>query len=295
MYDNKFKKAMYDYALKNNVNVKDLSEDDYKNILSEIGDDNFAEECLWRERKVLLNPMFKKAEEIMYEAYLTDNLEKTLELSKKAYETSPECYDALIMMHNIEDDHNKKLEILDKGINYEEERLKRLGYFNEEYAGKFYDIIETRNYIRLLRSKLDILIFIGRSNIAKELCLDILKLNKKDDLRVRYILLAIYAYQEDEHNFMKFYEELNEESLETILPALILYYKLNEMDKVDSYLQKAKMLSSEIIVFFKKYLADCRNEKFDVDLSDSILSVIGSINFLLNVTPGLVFYIGTLE
>lgn len=295
MYDNKLKKAMYDYALKNNVNVKDLSENDYQKILSETGDDNFAEECLWRERKVLLNPMFKKAEEIMYEAYLTDDLEKTLELSKKAYETSPECYDALIMMHNIEDDHNKKLEILDKGINYEEERLKKLGYFNEEYVGKFYDIVETRNYIRLLRSKLDILIFIGRSNLAKVLCLDILKLNKKDDLRVRYILLAIYAYQEDEHNFMKFYEELNEESLETILPALILYYKLNEMDKVDSYLQKAKMLSSEIIVFFKKYLADCRNEEFDVDLSDSILSVIGSISFLLNVTPGLVFYIGMLE
>lgn len=297
MYDEKFKKVIYEYALKNNKSIEDLTENDYKRIINEIDDEDFLKEYIFYERKTVINPMFKKAQEILYEASQIDDVYKTKELAQLAYETSPECSEALITWQNIEEDHNKKLYILDKGIKYEEEKLKRLGYFEEEYIGKFYKEVETRNYIRLLRNKLDVLIFVGRINIAKNLCLDILKLNKDDDLEVRYILLSIYAYQEDEENFLEFLEKLNETSIETLLPLIMLYYKLDKMDKVNYYLSQVQKMSSEVIPFFKKYLSECREDGFDfsVKLSNNILSIMSTISFLINTTPGLVFYIGMLE
>lgn len=297
MYDEKFKKAMYEYALKNKKNVDDLTEKDYERIINEIDDENFLKEHILSERKTVINPMFKKALEILYEAYQVDNISKAKELAQLSYETSPECSEALVMWQNIEEDYNKKIDILDKGIKYEEEKLKRLGYFEEEYIGRFYKEVETRNYIRLLRNKLEVLLFVGRINIAKNLCLDILKLNKDDDLEVRYILLSIYAYQEDEESFLEFLEKLNETNIETLLPLVMLYYKLNKMDKVNYYLSQIQNISSEVVHFFKRYLSESREDGFDfsVKLSDNILSIMSNISFLINTTPGLVFYIGMLE
>ncbi len=297
MYDNKFKKFMYDYAIKNGKNVNNLTSEDYDRILNEIADKSFVEEYLSFERKEILNPMLKKAREILYSAYQASSEESSKELAELAYKTSQECFEALNMWYNLEEDQNKKLSILNEGISYEEEKLKRLGYFEDEYIGKFYDEIETRNYLRILRNKIDVLLFVGRIGLAKEICLDVLKLNKNDDLGVRYVLLGIYAYQENEKKLLELKNQLNEDSIETLLPLLILYYKLDKMNEVDNTLSEIRKISSDFIPFFKKYLSDCRNEKLElnVEFSESILSVMNSVNFLINTTPGLVFYIGLLE
>jgi len=292
MYDNKFKKAIYDYVEKTGKDINSLSEKDYSNILIEIADKSFIEECMLQERKEIINPMYKKAQEILLMAYQTNDMNEIKKLAKKAYETSSECIEALILWENSEEDHNKKLEILEKGIEYEKEKLKRLGYFKKEYIGDFYSELETRNYIRLLHNKLEVLLFIGRISLAKNLCLEILELNNNDDLGIKYILLGIYAYQEDEKELLELKDTIHEDTVETLLPLLILFYKLNKIDRVQEVLLKLNNISKEFISFFKSYLANCKDEDIEEDdFSNYLLLTMNNINFLINATPGIVFYI----
>ena len=130
----------------------------------------------------------------------------------------------------------------------------------------------------------------------KTLCLEILKLNCNDDLGIKYVLLGIYAYQEDEEEFLKIKETIHEDSVETLLPFLILFYKLDKMNKFREVLLKLNIISKEFIPFFKSYLANCNDEELIEDnFSDYLLLTMNNINFLINATPGIVFYIGNIN
>ena len=90
---------------------------------------------------------------------------------------------------------------------------------------------------------MEILLFIGIISLAKTLCLEIIKLNSNDDLGIKYILLGIYAYQENEKEFLKLKETIYEDSIETLLPSLILFYKLDKMNKFQETILKLNIIS----------------------------------------------------
>ena len=143
---------------------------------------------------------------------------------------------------------------------------------------------------------MEILLFIGRISLAKTLCLEIIKLNSNDDLGIKYILLGIYAYQENEKEFLKLKETIYEDSIETLLPSLILFYKLDKMNKFQETLLKLNIISKEFIPFFKSYLTNCKDEELIEDnFSDYLLLTMNNINFLINATPGIIFYIGNIN
>lgn len=292
--EEKFRRLVYEYADKNNLEIDDLTANDFEKVLREITDEigsDFLEECLSTERKELINPMLKMANEILDKAFLTDEKDAKL-IAMEAYQTSHECFEALMLWVNLEDNFNEKLKIIDIGIKYEEDKLKRLGFFNKEYFGKFYDTLETRNYLRLLRSKVDLFTFVGRIGMAKDLCLYILRLDKSDHLNATYVLLNIYAYQEDKDNLLELKKMCNEESLETVFPLLVLYYKLNEMDKVQEYFDKIKNMSIDFVNAFKKCLENVENKnEIKKSVSSNMLMFFASTDFLISSVPGLVFYI----
>jgi len=82
MYDSKFKKMMSDYATKTGKSVDALTEEDYSKIIYETAGQSFIDECLLLERKELLNPMFKRAQDILFKAYLSTDEEKVKELEE---------------------------------------------------------------------------------------------------------------------------------------------------------------------------------------------------------------------
>lgn len=59
------------------------------------------------------------------------------------------------------------------------------------------------------------------------------KLNKSDNTGARYLLMAIYAYLEEEKELLHLSKKYPEDSLETLFPLFTLYYKLGD-DKANS-------------------------------------------------------------
>lgn len=286
MFDSKKRKRVYEYAKRIDKRIDDLTHEDYQNMFSEILDESDITESRLLERNKIINPILKKSYDVLSEAYNANTNDEMKIKALEAFHISNECFEALQLVNNLEDDYNERLKNVELGIRYQKDKLNKLGYFDKKYEGKFYEIIVTRNYIRLLKFKVDTLIFLGRIGMAYDLCLEILRLNKSDDLGVKYTLLNIYAYKEDEESLLKLESELNEHSLETLVPMLILYYKLDKMDKVNECLEEITSISSDFISFFKTYVSGFSNE----NIPESMLEILESTGFFINTTPGLIYY-----
>ena len=111
-------------------------------------------------------------------------------------------------------------------MEYEKERLEDERYFEKDNIGFFYEIFETRPYIRGLYAKADYLLLDGKMKQARDVCKEILRLNNNDNTGARYLLMAIYAYLEEEKEMLKLYKKYPEEALGILFPLFILYYKL---------------------------------------------------------------------
>lgn len=138
----------------------------------------------------------------------------------------PDCFDAILFQAHLEDNPLKRWKLLDEGLEYEKERLEDERYFEKDNIGFFYEIFETRPYIRGLYAKADYLLLDGKMKQARDVCKEILRLNNNDNTGARYLLMAIYAYLEEEKEMLKLYKKYPEEALGILFPLFILYYKL---------------------------------------------------------------------
>lgn len=296
MFDEKIKKKVYEYALKNKKNINELTYEDYNNIFSELKYISYSDEFLLKKRKEIVNPMLMEARKKLYEVNQTDNKDEQKRMAQLAYSISKECFEALLLWINLEENYELKLDIIEECIFYEKNKLERLGFFEKDYIGKFYEEVETRNYIRALKEKVNILLFLGRINLAFQLCLKILELNNNDDLEIKYLLLSIYAYKEDEDNLLRLKKECDGNRLEALIPLLVLYYKLDDKEKFLEYFDKITNTSSDFIPFVNKFFSGkYQFTESDFELSNKMLVMINNINFLIHATPGLIFYLEKLE
>ena len=152
---------------------------------------------------------------------------------------------------DLEENHIKSLKLLEEGLKNEKDRLKEKGYFDKECIGHFYGIFETRPYINGLYRKADCLISDGKAKQARDVCLEILRLNKNDNTGARYLLMAIYAYLEEEKEMLKLYKKYPEEALEMLFPQFALYYKLGKDKETIEMLNRINKANSHFIKFFK--------------------------------------------
>ena len=155
--------------------------------------------------------------------------------------------------------------MLNEGLEFEKDRLEEEGYFEKDNIGHFYGIFETRPYIRGLYRKADYLIADGKAKQARDVCLEILRLNNNDNTGARYLLMAIYAYLEDEKEMLKLYKKYPEEALEMLFPQFALYYKLGKdklilnIDRLNS--EKNLIISSSLITELGKANKLVNNKK----------------------------------
>ena len=169
-----------------------------------------------------------------------------------------------------------------------------VGYFDKDNIGHFYGIFETRPYIRGLYSKANYLIIEGKITQAKEVCKEILRLNENDNTGARYLLMAIYAYLEDEKEMLKLYDKYPEENLEMLFPLFALYYKLGDNEKANKYLEIINRENSHFIKFFKGNIEV--NEKvpegyYSMGDSSEVLMYFKQFIFLVMTMPYLNEYV----
>lgn len=228
-----------------------------------------------------------KAFELLDKAHESETKEIAIKRAKQAYEICNDCLEAIIFLSNMEENANKALEIIEGPLKKEEEKLRSQGYFEEENIGHFFEIYETRQYLSLLRVKALTTANRGSFKLAANIFEEIITLNEDDDLGVRYHLMKIYTYLEDEEKILKVYNKFKVDSLYMLFPLLILYYKLKNEKQIEKYLKKIDENYKEFLRYYKmKYEIEDVDKKVETLLKDSemmdVYDIENDLRFILN-------------
>lgn len=281
--DNKLNNMLNDFLKNNDINGEDINEK-----LKE-----FTEKYNKGEIKYENTPL-DDAYEILEKAKKSKTKNQAIKLAKKAYELCNECLEAILFQVHLEGNSIKRDKLLNDGLDYEKRRLEEEGYFKEENIGHFYGIFETRPYIRGLSTKASLLFFDGKATKSKELCLEILKLNTNDNLGIRYLLMAIYAYLEEEKNMLKLYKKCPEDSLSMLFPQLALYYKIGNDEKAKTVLDRIVKINPHFIDFFNGKIKEPKNVPagyYSIGDSSEVLMYFEEYFYLLLTIPRINEYI----
>ncbi len=176
-----------------------------------------------------------------------DTEEEAIKYARKALKLNPYCLDAeLIIAHaksETIDDFKKNLEkLIQKG----EKQLAERNISMEEDAGHFYGILETRPYMRIRKAYLEVLLEMGRFGRAVNEAEGLLQLCESDNLGVRYTLMALYSYFEEEGKALELYRKYKEDTAFMLLPLIALYYKMDDSRKMRTYISKLKNKNPDV-------------------------------------------------
>lgn len=178
--------------------------------------------------------------------------------AQKALSIDPYCTDAemlLIDLMDITAEEAKKR--YEKLIEKTEAHLREEGYF-EEGRGRFYGIVETRPYMRLMDEYLALLIELGKYTLAVIQAKKMLQLSENDNLGARDRLMALYAFLEDADGAEALYKRYPEESTVMLLPLVLLYYKKDDYTKARRYLKILARRNPDL----KKLMLDQISEEY---------------------------------
>ena len=184
--------------------------------------DRFMDE---RGMDFLMQEALEDMDEDLQRAYDAESKAETLKYAKRSLKNNPRNVEAETLIAQCqaksEDDLQKKyLKILEK----EEKNLKNDGIWEDESIGDFWLIAETRPYMRLYNSYVDSLIVTRKFRKAATESEKMLQLCENDNLGIRYRLMHIYAYLEEETAAQRLYRQYEEENCTMfLLPLAVLY------------------------------------------------------------------------
>lgn len=188
---------------------------------------------------------------------------KKQEYLSKALELEPDNLDAARMAAELntkkpEDLLQKLSTLIEKG----NALMEKGGYFRD-CMGEFWGMLETRPYMRLRDSYLELLIQCGMMRKAVDEAEEMLKLSTNDNLGVRYTLMHLYAYLENEDGALALHKKYDKfEESQMLLPLAVLYYKRGNFELSIQYLQRLNKANKDT----KKFLNAIANERAEAFL-----------------------------
>ena len=282
--DNKFNNMLQDFLKNNNVENIDEANEKLQEFIKMYNNGEIEYE----------NTPLDDAYEILEEAQNARNEKEAIKLAKKAYEKSPECFDAILFQCDLEENGIKRMKLLEGGLEVEKNRLIKEKYFDKENIGHFYGIFETRPYIRGLVVKAEYLLEEGKLRQAESICKEVLRLNENDNMGVRYLLMAIFATLEEENDMLKLYKKYPEEDLEMLFPLFALYYKIGNDKKALEYLNRVNKCNSNFVKFFNGTIKESGKVKpgyYSRGDSSEIFMYLERYGYLLITMPRLHEYV----
>lgn len=180
---------------------------------------------------------------------------EALKYAKKAVELEPDNLDAMSLVIELTCTASEKLTEKYKDLIEEAERkLKEQGYFKDDNIGEFWLIFETRPYMRLLEKYASHFVQCGQMRLAISVYEKMLKLCTNDNLGVRYTLMHLYTFLEDEQSALELFNRYPEGRTQFLLPLSILYYKLGDLRKSNQYLKKLIAVNKDTYEFFNSLI-----------------------------------------
>ena len=232
---------------------EDMSEDEMNDLLQQ-----FMSEYNSRPHDRLTDKTAKTAEDFVELAEEADEMfdkSNAFRYAKKAFKLDKDNLDAeRLMAENGTGNNHDLLNKLKRVIEHGDRLLKAAGLDNDESIGEYWLIHDTRPYMRARQAYLDALIKSGMMKAAAAEGEEIIRLNNEDNLGVRFSLMHLYAYLEDEESALSLlskYEEHDETQM--VLPMTILYYKLGNHDKAIEYLKRTCAINKDFKKFIKGF------------------------------------------
>ena len=181
---------------------------------------------------------------------------EALRLVRKAIKLDPSDLDAELMEIRLGEKNplniQKRIRLAaDRG----RRQLEKDGFFEKEYIGDFWGVMETRPFMRVRSAYVDVLKECGMLRQAAREAEDMIRLNTNDNLGMRFTLMHIYAALEEPgpaEELLKKYSEHEEGQM--LLPLALLYYKLGETDRAESYIKRLNKAVEGTRQFIRDYM-----------------------------------------
>ena len=186
-------------------------------------------------------------------AFNAETMKDAQRYAKKALQLDPFNFDAEMMTIDL------KAKILTdlvqgyaKALPKATKHMEEEGYFDDENIGHFWGILGTRPYMRLRGQYVQALTDCGMLGRAREECRDLLRLCEGDNMGMRYRLMHIYAYFEEEEAALALHKQFDSyDETEMLFPLSILYYKKEDYRKATQYLRRLNRANKDLRRFLK--------------------------------------------
>ncbi|WP_029758107.1 tetratricopeptide repeat protein [Fusobacterium nucleatum] len=242
-----------------------MSEEERQHLISE-----FITQYNFKENKFILNEKTAETSDNFMELATEANDEKlALKYARKALKLDKDNLDAeLLIADLVSTSQIDMLKRFEKILKHGDEIMLKNGYMNEENIGNFWLILETRPYMRVKYQYIDVLKESGMIGAATSECEDMIKLCQNDNLGVRHILMALYAFMENEEKALALYKKYSAHEESPILISLsILYYRKRNLKKSLEYLKKLEKINKDTKKFFRDVIYD-KIENYPEQMSD---------------------------
>lgn len=190
---------------------------------------------------------------------------KRAEYLHKALELEPDNLDARLqlIMRATDDQIEEQLLALQELLEAADKQMEKAGAF-KEYASEFWTAPETRPYMRVRCTYFDVLIACGMMRRAIDEGQRLLELCENDNLGVRYQLMHLYAFMEDEMHALTLHKQYgaNEET-QMLLPLAVLYYKMNQLGKAEDYIKRLAKVNRNTKKFLRVAVRNELDEYID--------------------------------
>lgn len=196
----------------------------------------------------------EKAQLLVYEGWEAKGRTRR-DLAERALEIDPECADAYVLLG--EDELMK--EVWTEAENYFRKAMElsraRLGEkFFEEYAGKFWKIIDTRPYMRALRGLAEVLWKLERRAESIDSFKELLRLNTADD-QGNHNRLSLYLLIENRNEELdRLFEQYQDKTAARFYNKALVKFRLeNDSEKSRSILTKAFNFNKHVPIYMLGY------------------------------------------
>lgn len=132
-----------------------------------------------------------RAYEYIYQATQADSKSRMVKLAKQALAISPDCVDGyLILAYQAARDDAEKLKFLKQAVDAGRRIVGREDM--EAFEGHYWQVMDTRPYLRAIDDLAEFQMELGNYEDAIENCRELIRLDPKDHLDIRYDLANCY-------------------------------------------------------------------------------------------------------
>ncbi len=151
-----------------------------------------------------------EAQELVYQAWETEDPQRCQELARQALAISADCADAYVILAEHAEDPQETIRLLEEGVRAGERALGPQPFAEREQ--QFWEDVFTRPYMRARAALADALWADGRYDEAIGHLEELLRLNPDDNMGLRYRLVSWYLQRQRTEDAGRLLERYDEDS-----------------------------------------------------------------------------------